>query len=306
MLTKVASASGSAFEWVNTRALKTAQANPTGALGAFLIAIILAISVCAPIVAPFDPLAGNFAAALAAPSAAHWAGTDQFGRDILSRLIWGSRVSLLVAIGSTFIGLLGGVTLGTIAGYYRGWLESLIMRSMDILFSIPLIVVAVAVIGIVGVSAIKLGPFRFGNEWKVVALLGISYIPPLARITHGAVRAEREEPYVLARLASGATHFRIMLDEVLRNCLSPIIVQATLFSGVAVIVEAALSFLGLGVQPPRPSWGNMLNDGRDYILSGQWWLQVFPGVAISLTVVGFNLLGDALRDVLDPKSGGLV
>ena len=306
MLTEAVGAPDASLPRLGERLRRTAKDNPTGAAGALIIFVIFGVSLAAPLIAPYDPVAGNFQSTLAAPSLAHLAGTDQFGRDVLSRLIWGGRVSLVVAIGSTIIGLIGGVTLGTIAGYFQGWLEALIMRTMDVLFSIPLIVVAVAVIGIVGVGEIHLGPLHLGNEWKVVLLLGISYIPPLARITYGSVRSEREEPYVLARVASGAPAFTVMFDEVLRNCLSPIIVQATLFSGVAVIVEAALSFIGLGVQAPRPSWGNMLNDGRDYILSGQWWLQVFPGLAISVTVVGFNLLGDALRDALDPKSGAII
>lgn len=288
------------------RAAGVLRENPTGVFGGIIIIIMFGVSLAAPVIAPYDPLVGNFGSTLLAPSLTHLAGTDQFGRDMFSRLLWGGRVSLVVSVGATVIGLAGGVVLGTIAGYFQGWIEPLIMRTMDVLFSIPLIVIAVAVIGIIGVGDIHIGSVTLGNEWKVLVLLGLSYIPPLARITYGSVRAEREEPYVLARVASGASAFKIMFDEVLRNCWSPIIVQATLLSGVAIIVEAALSFIGLGVQAPRPSWGNMLNDGRDYILSGQWWLQVFPGLAIALTVVGFNLLGDALRDVLDPKSGTIV
>lgn len=306
MLTESLGSRNAVVPHVGERLLRLIKDNPTGFAGALILVVVFGVSIAAPIIAPYNPVSGNFSSTLLPPNSAHLAGTDQFGRDVFSRLLWGGRVSLVVSIGATIIGLLGGVTLGTVAGYFHGWVEPAIMRTMDVLFSIPLIVVAVAVIGIVGVGDVRLGPLHLGNEWKVVLLLGISYIPPLARITYGAVRAEREEPYVLARVASGASSIQIMFDEVLRNCLSPIIVQATLFSGVAVIVEAALSFIGLGVQAPRPSWGNMLNDGRDYILSGQWWLQVFPGLAISLTVVGFNLVGDALRDALDPKSGTIV
>jgi peptide/nickel transport system permease protein len=260
------------------------------------------MAILAPFVAPYDPIAVDLDSKLVPPGASHLMGTDQSGRDIFSRVIWGSRVSLEIGILAVAIGLAGGVTLGTIAGYYSGkMIEQIIMRTVDGLFSIPLLIWAIAVIGIVGVGPIQIGPFSLPNEAKVILLVGLLYIPSIARVTYAAALVESKADYVLARRVQGASDAEIMIGEVLRNCWSPVIVQATLFVAIGIIIEASLSFIGLGVQPPKPSWGTMLADARGYVFSGEWWLPVFPGLAISFAVIGFNLLGDALRDILDPR-----
>jgi peptide/nickel transport system permease protein len=277
-------------------------ANRLGIIGASMISLVVLTAALASQLAPYNPVLVNLDEKLLPPMLTHLMGTDQSGRDILSRVVWGSRVSLQVGLFAVVIGLIGGVTLGTVSGYYHGGLlEQVIMRGVDGLFSIPLLVWAIAVIGIVGVGPIQLGPFSFPNESKVILLVGILYIPAIARVTYSAVLVESKADYVVAHRAQGAKDWDIMMRKVLRNCWSPVIVQATLFIAIGIIVEASLSFIGLGVQPPKPSWGTMLADARGYVFSGEWWLPVFPGLAISFSVIGFNLLGDALRDVLDPR-----
>lgn len=277
-------------------------ASRLGIVGASMISVVVLTATLAPKLAPYNPVVVNLDEKLLSPTLTHLMGTDQSGRDILSRVVWGSRVSLQVGLFAVAIGLIGGVTLGTLSGYYHGGLlEQVIMRSVDGLFSIPLLVWAIAVIGIVGVGPVQLGPLSFPNESKVVLLVGILYIPAIARVTYSAVLVESKADYVVAHRAQGAKDWDIMMRKVLRNCWSPVIVQATLFIAIGIIVEASLSFIGLGVQPPKPSWGTMLADARGYVFSGEWWLPVFPGLAISFSVIGFNLLGDALRDVLDPR-----
>jgi peptide/nickel transport system permease protein len=281
----------------------------SGVFGAAVVATMLLAAVFAPWIAPYDPLELDLDNRLTAPDALHWMGTDQAGRDILSRVIFGARASLQVGLLAVVIALAGGVSLGLLAGYRNGGvLEQAIMRSMDALASIPLLIWAIALVGVFGVGAVTIGPFTFANEYKLVALIGFLYIPGLARITHSVAQVESLADYVRARRVQGAGDLAIMFGDVLPNCLAPVIVQATLLVAIGIIVEASLSFVGLGVQPPRPSWGTMLADARNYQFSGEWWLPAFPGLAISLTVVGFNVLGDALRDVLDPrrKTGALV
>jgi peptide/nickel transport system permease protein len=264
--------------------------------GAALIALL------APWIAPYDPLVIDLAHKLAPPSAAHWMGTDQTGRDILSRIVWGARPSLTVGVLAVVIGTLGGVAIGLSAGYARGGLwEQAAMRTMDGLASIPMLIWAIAVVGIVGVGPLSVGPLLLPNESKIILLVGIFYIPPLARVTYGGALVEGQADYVRARRMQGASPLAIMVGDVLPNCLSPVIVQATLLIAVGIVVEASLSFVGLGVEPPDPSWGGMLADARKYVFSGEWWTYLFPGLAISLSVIGFNLLGDGLRELLDPR-----
>jgi peptide/nickel transport system permease protein len=284
------------------RAARTITNTPAGLVGNTIIAIVMLTALLAPLIAPYDPVAIDLNNKLMAPGTLHLMGTDQSGRDVLSRVIWGSRASLEVGILAVMIGLGGGVSLGIVAGYYSGRIvEQVIMRTVDALFSIPMLVWAIAVVGIVGVGPIELGAVSLPNETKVILLVGILYVPAIARVTYAAALVEAKADYVLARRVQGATDLEIMLGEVLRNCWSPVIVQATLFIAIGIIVEASLSFVGLGVQPPKPSWGTMLADARGYVFSGEWWLPVFPGLAISIAVIGFNLLGDALRDTLDPR-----
>jgi peptide/nickel transport system permease protein len=278
-----------------------------GGAGLFLVGAITLLAICAPLVAPYDPLAISLDHQLAPPDAQHWFGTDQSGRDVLSRVIWGARPSLEVGILAVVIGLIGGVLLGLVAGFYNGgWWEQVIMRLLDAFAAIPLLIWAIAIVGILGVDPLHVGPFVFGNEVKVMGLLGLLYIPGLARITHVAALTESRADYVAARRLQGVGGWRIMFGDVLPNCLAPLIVQATLLVAVGIIIEAAISFVGLGVQPPEPSWGTMLAEARNYLFSGEWWLSAFPGLGISLTVIGFNLLGDRLRDLLDPRRNAAV
>ena len=270
--------------------------------GALIITLAVSSALLAPWISPYDPVELMIENKLLPPSAEFWLGTDQAGRDILSRMIWGTRASLTVSLFAVVIGLTGGILIGLFAAYHSGtWVEQVVMRAIDAIASIPLLIWAIAVIGIVGVDDMVLGPFRLTNVHKLMVLIGLLYIPMLARITHAVAQVEMTADYVKARRVQGASNLAIMLGDVLPNCLSPLIVQATLLVAIGVVVEASVSFIGLGVQPPTPSWGSMLADARNYVFSGEWWMPVFPGLAISLTVVGFNLLGDGLRDILDPR-----
>jgi peptide/nickel transport system permease protein len=273
-----------------------------GFIGACLMAMLIVDALAAPWIAPFDPLKVDMLNALSPPDAVHWFGTDQNGRDVLSRVIWGGRASLEVSALAVLIGVCGGVSLGLLAGFFSGgWLEQSLMRILDAMASIPLLIWAIALVGILGVGSVHIAGFSFGNEVKLLALLGVLYVPTLARITYTTALGEAGANYVAARRLQGVSGVRIMLSDVLPNCLSPVIVQATLLLAIGIVIEASVSFVGLGVQPPWPSWGNMLADARNYLFSGEWWLSVFPGACISLSVVAINLLGDGLRDALDPR-----
>jgi peptide/nickel transport system permease protein len=285
--------------WVRLPAL---FGGPPGCAGGVLVLFVVICATMAPLIAPYSPIAVDLRHQLVPPDARFWFGTDQAGRDVLSRVIWGARPSLLVGMVAVVIGTIGGVALGLIAGFYSGgWFEQAVMRALDAMAAVPLLVWAIAIVGIVGVDPLHVGPFFFGNEIKVMGLLGLLYIPGLARLTYTSAMVECQSDYVAARHLQGVASWRIMLGDVLPNCLSPVIVQATLLVAVGIIIEAAISFVGLGVQPPTPSWGTMLAEARNYLFSGEWWLSFFPGLAISLTVIGFNLMGDGLRDVLDPR-----
>ena len=281
--------------------MKALWRRPEALLGLVLVLSAVLMALLAPWIAPYDPLAVDLARKLMPPSAEHWMGTDQTGRDIFSRIVWGARPSLTVGILAVTIGALGGIAIGLTAGYARGLWEQVSMRAMDGLASIPMLIWAIAVVGIVGVGPVTIGPWSLPNESKVILLVGLLYVPPLARVTYGGALVESRADYVSARRMQGAGRMAIMFGDVLPNCLSPVIVQATLLVAVGIVVEASLSFVGLGVEPPNPSWGGMLSDARKYIFSGEWWTYVFPGLAISLSVIGFNLLGDALREILDPR-----
>jgi peptide/nickel transport system permease protein len=273
-----------------------------GLIGVCLVVLIVADGLLAPWIAPYDPLQVDMTATLTDPGPGHWFGTDQAGRDVLSRVIWGGRTSLEVSLGAAVIGCVGGIALGLLAGFFSGgWLEQLLMRLLDAMAAIPLLIWAIALVGILGVGPFTIAGIQFRNEVKLLILLGILYIPTLARITYAGALGETRNNYVAARRLQGVGPLRIMVSDVLPNCLSPVIVQATLLLAIGIIIEASVSFVGLGVQPPAPSWGNMLADARNYLFSGEWWLSVFPGAAISVSVVAFNLLGDGLRDALDPR-----
>jgi peptide/nickel transport system permease protein len=284
------------------RRLVAACGGPAGFFGACVVVLLLLMALGAPLIAPSDPLKVSILDQLLEPGRGHWLGTDQSGRDVLSRVVWGSRASLTVSAFAVLIGVAAAVPIGLVAGFYRGgWLEQAIMRPFEAIAAIPILIWAIALVGIVGVRDVPVGPFTITNETKLLVMLGLLYIPTLARLTYTSALSESQANYVAARRLQGVGGMRIMFSDVLPNCLSPVIVQATLLLAIGIIIEAAISFVGLGVQPPTPSWGNMLASARDYLLSGEWWLSVFPGAAISITVIGFNLLGDGLRDRLDPR-----
>ena len=274
----------------------------TGWLGAAFVVLMLGSAVFAPFIAPFDPIEVRLEDRLAAPDAVHWLGTDQAGRDVFSRIIYGARASLTVGIGAVVIGALIGVSAGLFAAYKGGLGDQLVMRIIDGIAAIPLLVWAIAIVGILGVGPVQIGPVALPNEAKIVLLVGVLFSPVCGRVTYAVAQRVVRADFVKARLLQGARHRDIVLGDILPNCLSPIIVQATLLVAIVIAIETSVSFVGLGMQPPSPSWGTMLSDARSAIYSGEWWLPVFPGLAISLTVVGFNLLGDAVRDLFDPRS----
>jgi peptide/nickel transport system permease protein len=260
-----------------------------GLVGAVVLLAVTLAAVFAGQVSPYDPKRQDFRVEHEPPSLAHWMGTDEFGRDVLSRIIWGAQTSLQAGATAATIALLAGLLLGMLAAYYGGWADNLIMRVMDVILAFPYILLAIAVVAI-------LGP---GLRNAMIAI-GIVYIPHYARVVRGAVLAVRARDYVEAARALGARDGRIMWQHVLPNTLAPVIVQTTLNVGSAIIDTAGLSFLGLGTQPPTPDWGNMLSAGRSYVIDSPW-IATFPGLAILVTVLAFNLMGDALRDAFDPR-----
>jgi peptide/nickel transport system permease protein len=268
--------------------------NPTAAVSALLLLALVLVAVFDETLAPQGPNEVDVAARLEAPSGAHWFGTDDLGRDILSRVVLGAGVSLRVGFLAVGIALLIGTTIGLLAGFYGRWIDDALMRVMDMLFAFPAVLLAIAVLAV------------RGTGWGNTALaIGIVYIPVFARVTRASVLGVREEVYVRASRSVGASDWRLLTRHVLPNAAPPIIVQTSISLAFAVLAEAALSFLGLGTQPPNPSWGLMLAEGRGFI-DLAWWLAFFPGMAIFLTVLCFNLLGDGLRDVLDPKQRTLM
>ena len=271
-----------------TQLRRLAAKNPLGVVGAVLILLLLLTALFAGLLAPHDPVA-QIARRLSAPGGQYVLGTDEFGRDILSRIIYGTRISLYVGVVSVGIALGIGGTLGLLAGYFGGWVDNLLMRLMDVMFAIPSLVLAIAITGI-------LGP----NLRNAMIAIGLVYTPTFARVARGPVLSIVQHEYVAAARTVGAGDGRILLRHVLPNVTAPNIVQTTLSLSTAILAEAVLSFLGLGTQPPEPSWGTMLGTGRKFMETAPW-VAVFPGVAIMLAVLGFNLLGDGLRDALDPR-----
>jgi len=263
--------------------------NRSATLGLALIALIVIVALIGPALAPYDPLVPTPLERLKGPSSAHWFGTDSLGRDILSRVIYGSRISLAIGLISVTISLVPGTLLGLLAGYFRGKLDSLIMRLMDVLLAFPAILLAIFITAILGPSLPN-----------TMIAVGIVYIPHYARIVRSSVLSLREQLFIQAIGHLGGSHGRIIRGHILPNSLPPIIVYATLGMGTAVLQAAALGFLGLGAQPPQPEWGAMLSEGRQYIQLAPH-VAAFPGAAILFLVLGFNLFGDGLRDALDPS-----
>ncbi|HEX2482138.1 MAG TPA: ABC transporter permease [Methylomirabilota bacterium] len=263
--------------------------NRGAVFGLAVFLTMVAMALFADGLAPYDPVAQGVGRALEGPSARHWAGTDGFGRDILSRILHGARIALVVGVVAVAAAMIVGVGLGLVAGYYGGWLDAVVMRVMDGLFAFPVILLAIATMTVLG--------FGVANVTVAVA---VGLVAPFARVTRGDVLAVREEPYVEAARLAGVRTPAIILRHILPNVVAPIIVQAALYVSGAIITEAGLSFLGLGPPPPTPVWGSMIAEGRNFIVMAPH-VSTIPGLVLTVAVVGLNLLGDGLRDTLDPR-----
>ena len=257
--------------------------------GMIVLSLVIVMAVLGPLVTTYDPNGMDFNARFASPSINHLMGTDDFGRDIFTRIVYGAQVSLKVGIIAVIVATVIGTSFGVVAGYSNRILDEVIMRAMDVLYAFPAILLAIAVMAALG-----------KGENNAMIAIGIVYVPIFARIARGAVLGVRNEEYIMAARAMGGGHIRIVFIHILPNVLSPIIVEITLSLAFAILAEAALSFFGLGKPPPDPSWGRMLAEGREFYRQSTW-MSVFPGLAIFLTVMGFNFIGDGLRDALDPR-----
>jgi len=266
------------------------RANVRVVVGGTLIAVLILAALGAPLLAPYDPVRVTTSSALQPPSLAHLLGTDDLGRDVFSRVVWGARISLSVGVISVSIGLLVGVSLGLLAGYLGGTIDLIAMAAIDALLAFPALVLAISITA-------ALGP----QIQNAMIAIGIVAIPVYTRLTRGQVLVVREREFVTAARALGASPLRVVLRHVLPNVTNPLIVQATLSTAFAILAEAALSFLGLGAQPPTPSWGQDIAYSQRYVANLIWWMSAGPGLAIFLAVYAFNFLGDALRDALDPQ-----
>jgi peptide/nickel transport system permease protein len=262
---------------------------PAAALGGFLVGLLVLAALAAPLLAPQDPLAQDLYGRLQAPSWQHPLGTDEFGRDMLSRILFGARISLRIGVVCIALSLSGGVLVGGVAGYYGGWADAVLMRFMDLLMAFPSILLAIGIVAAIGPGIDN-----------VMIAVSVVLVPQFARLVRASVLSVRETAYVEAARALGARDWRILLFDIMPNCAAPLIVQASLGLATAVLDAAGLSFLGLGAQPPVPEWGAMLAGGRELLFEAPW-VMTFPGLAIFAVALGFNLLGDGLRDALDPR-----
>ncbi|MGM4912290.1 ABC transporter permease [Rhizobium sp. 768_B6_N1_8] len=272
-----------------SRAWRKLKANKGALVGLAIIAFFAILAIIAPLLPLPDPNATSWSTIRKAPSAAHWLGTDDIGRDILSRMIWGAQASLMAGVFSVAIAVLIGVPFGLISGYFGGWIDMIISRITEAFLAMPFLITAIAL-------AAFLGP----SLSNAMIAIGLSAMPIFVRLTRGQVLAVKTEEYIEGARSIGLRHFSIITRYILPNVFAPILVQATLTIATAIIAEASLSFLGLGQQPPAPSWGSMLNVAKNF-LSQAPWMAMWPGIAIFLVVIGFNLLGDGLRDALDPR-----
>ena len=259
-----------------------------------VITAVALAAVAAPVIMPYDPDAPDAEHALEAPSRRHWLGTDLYGRDQLTRIVYAGRVDLLVAIAATAIALSLGTVLGAVSGYRGGWLDQLLMRVIDTIQAFPSFILAMGIAAALGNSVTN-----------IVIAIAITHVPIYGRLIRGEMLRIREMEYAEAARTVGNRQRRIIFHHLLPNCFPPVIVQATLAMGFAILTVAALSYIGLGIRPPTSEWGAMTAEGAGYIVSGEWWIFLFPGVAIMATVLSFNLVGDALRDVLDPRMKGV-
>lgn len=274
--------------------------NRVAVIGTAMFVALLVVAVFAPYIAPRDPLEQSIAQSFqpgfweGGLMTEYLLGSDWLGRDLLSRLIYGARITVAVASVAVGISLAAGVSVGLVSGYYGGLLDNILMRIMDMILAFPTLILAIAIIAILGPS-----------EFNAMIAIGIVYTPAVARVVRGSVLAVKEEDFVLATRAVGCSNPRILLRHITPNVIGPTVVYATLTIASAILDTSFLGFLGLGAQPPRPEWGTMLSDSRDYIVLGYWWVAMFPGFAIFLAVLGINLMGDGLRDAVDPRAGEL-
>lgn len=263
---------------------------PLGATGALVVILMILMSVFANYISPYDPEAAHFEHMLQSPNSDYWFGTDQFGRDILTRLIYGARTALFVGFTCAIIGATGGLVLGVASAYFGGRFDLILQRIMDVFMAFPLIILALAVVATLGTGI-----------QNVIIAITIPFIPQCARVVRSSALSIREIPYVDAARACGFSDARIILRHMVPNVMAPYLIMLSTFVGQAILLEASLSYLGLGVQEPTPAWGLMLQGGAEEYAESAPWVPIFPGIAISLAVFGFNLFGDALRDLLDPK-----
>ena len=260
-------------------------------MGGGIVLLMVLAAVFAPLLTPHDPIRLNIPARFQPPSAEHLFGTDQYGRDVFTRVLYGARYDLLIAVLAVALAAGVGTPLGMLAGYFRGWTDTVIMRLMDLLLAFPNILLAMTLAAVLGPS--------LNNAILAVAIVGIA---GYARIAYASTLAASSEVYVEAARALGAPHHRLLLRAILPAIIAPIVIRGTLGMGFTILLAAGLGFIGLGAQPPTPEWGAMINEGRNQVILGRWWTSVFPGLAIVLLVTDFNLLGDGLRDALDPRS----
>jgi len=272
------------------RLLRLMRKQPLGTAGALIVLGMIIAATFAPWIVAYDPTANDFAAMAEGPSAAHWLGTDQFGRDLLTRIIYGARTALVVGFASALVGGTIGLVLGVASAYFGGRFDLLFQRVMDVFMAFPLIIMALAVVSIFGTGI-----------QNVIIAITIPFIPRCARVVRSSALALRDIPYIDAARAMGYSHTRIILRHMVPNVMAPYLIMITAFVGQAILLEASLSYLGLGVQEPTPAWGLMLQGGAEEYAESAPWIAVFPGLAITLGVFGFNLFGDAVRDALDPK-----
>ena len=270
--------------------MKRALSNPLALSGLIIISGILLLALLAPLIAPYEPDAIDVQAILLSPSSSHWMGTDALGRDVFTRMLYGARISLLVGLVAVGIATAIGIVLGAIAGYYRGWVDMVIMRAVDVMLSIPTFFLILAVIA-----------FLTPSIWNIMVIIGLTSWMGVTRLVRAEFLSLRNREFVMASETLGASDKRLIFKHLLPNSMTPVIVSSVLGVASAVLIESGLSFLGLGVQAPQASWGNILTDGKEYIQFA-WWLSLFPGLAILITVLGYNLLGEGLRDVYDPRS----
>ena len=266
------------------------KGNKSAIVGFIIIVSFILMAFFSPWLTPFDPNTQEISIRKTAPYVtSHILGTDDLGRDLLTRIIYGARISLIIGTISVGISLSFGIMIGLISGYYGGWVDRIVMRFIDIMLAFPYILLTIVIVAILGPSLTN-----------AMIAIGVSQIPQYARVVRASVLAEKENDYITAERSLGASNFELMFKSILPNCIAPIFVQATLGVGNAILSSAALSFLGLGAQPPTSEWGLMIASSREFVTSA-WWIVTFPGIAVLLTVLGFNLLADGLRDVLDPR-----